>query len=70
MVSAALAHIKKVGNAAAFKDFSNDKATWIKKDLYVVVQDMKGAVLAHGTNEKLIGKYLPDFKDQNGKLFV
>jgi signal transduction histidine kinase len=27
-------------------------------------------VLAHGANEKLVGKNLIDFKDQNGKLFV
>ena len=70
MVNAALAHIKKVGNAVAFKDFSADKATWTKKDLYVVAQDINGVVLAHGANEKLVGKNLIDFKDQNGKLFV
>jgi signal transduction histidine kinase len=70
MVSAALAHIKKVGNDSAFKDFTTDKATWTKKDLYVVVQDTKGVVLAHGTNDKLVGKNLIDIKDQSGKLFV
>lgn len=70
MVNAALAHIKEAGNTKAFADFNTDKATWIKKDLYVVVQDLKGVVLAHGANEKLVGKNLIDFKDQNGKLFV
>jgi signal transduction histidine kinase len=35
-----------------------------------VVQDTKGVVLVHGANEKLVGKNLIDFKDQNGKLFV
>jgi signal transduction histidine kinase len=70
MVNAALAHIKEAGNTKAFADFSSDKATWNKKDLYVVVQDTKGVVLVHGANEKLVGKNLIDFKDQNGKLFV
>jgi signal transduction histidine kinase len=70
MVNAALAHIKAVGNTKAFADFGTDKATWNKKDLYVVVQDTKGVVLVHGANEKLVGKNLIDFKDQNGKLFV
>jgi signal transduction histidine kinase len=70
LANAALAHIKQVGNTAAFNDFNTDKANWTKKDLYVVVQDTKGVVLAHGANEKLVGKNLIDFKDQNGKLFV
>ena len=67
---AALAHIKKVGPEQAFKDFTSDKASWVKKDLYVVAQSAVGGVVAHATNEKLVGKNLIDVKDQNGKLFV
>ncbi|MDO8449766.1 MAG: cache domain-containing protein [Rhodoferax sp.] len=70
LATAALAHIKKVGNDQAFKDFTSDKANWTKKDLYVFSIDNKGAVLAHGANEKLIGKVLIDLKDQNGKQFM
>jgi signal transduction histidine kinase len=32
--------------------------------------DLKGVVLAHGANEKLVGKNLIELKDQNGKLFA
>lgn len=70
LTNAALAHIKQVGNERAFKDFTTDKSNWNKKDLYVIAQDTKGTVLAHGANEKLVGKNLIDIKDQNGKLFV
>ncbi len=70
MVGTALAHVKKVGNDQAFKDFTSDKANWTKKDLYVFVMDTKGVVLAHGANEKLVGKNLIELKDQNGKLFA
>lgn len=70
MVTAALAHIKKVGNEQAFKDFTSDKANWTKKDLYVFAMDLKGVVLGHGANEKLVGKNLIELKDQNGKLFA
>lgn len=70
MVSAALAHIKKAGNDQAFKDFTSDKANWTKKDLYVFTMDLKGVVLGHGANEKLVGKNLIELKDQNGKLFA
>lgn len=70
LVNAALAHIKKVGNDQALKDFTTDKANWTKKDLYVFVVDTKGVVLAHGVNVKLIGKDMMELKDQNGKLFM
>jgi signal transduction histidine kinase len=70
MANAALAHIKKVGNDQAFKDFTSDKANWTKKDLYVFVMDTKGVVLGHGANEKLVGKNLIELKDQNGKAFA
>jgi cytochrome c len=70
LAAAALAHVKKAGNEQAFKDFTTDKASWNKKDLYVVAQSSKGLVLAHGANEKLVGKNLLEVKDQNGKLFV
>lgn len=70
MAEAAAAHVKKVGPEKAFKDFSTDKATWIKKDLYVIAFDFAGTCVAHGTNEKLIGKNLIDMKDQSGKFFT
>jgi signal transduction histidine kinase len=70
MADAAASHVKKVGAEKAFKDFSTDKATWNKKDLYVVAFDWAGNCLAHGANEKLIGKNLIEMKDQSGKLFT
>jgi cytochrome c len=70
MVDAAVAHVKKVGSEQAFKDFSTDKANWSKKDLYVFAYDMKGACLAHGANEKLIGKDMLQVKDSNGKPII
>jgi cytochrome c len=66
----AIAHIKTAGTEKAFQDFTTDKAKWSKKDLYVFAFDMKGLTLAHGANDKLVGKNLADLKDQNGKLFV
>lgn len=45
-------------------------AKWIDRDLYPVIYDMQGKVLAHGQNEKMVGKALIDFKDPDGKLFV
>jgi len=70
MVDKAIAHIKKVGREKAFADFSSKKAPWVDRDLYVVVYDMKGKVLAHGANEKMIGKEVLDLRDNDGKYFV
>lgn len=66
MNDAAFEHIKKVGAEKAYKDFTTDKANWVKKDLYVLVYDSKGVALAHGANEKLVGKDLSALKDANG----
>lgn len=70
MVDAAVAHLKKAGTEAAYKDFTTDKANWTKKDLYVFVMDGTGKMLAHGANEKLVGKDLSNLKDSSGKAFV
>lgn len=70
MVDAAFEHIKKAGAEKAYKDFTTDKAAWTKKDLYVMVYDAKGVAMAHGANEKLVGKDMTAVKDGNGKPIV
>ena len=51
-------------------DFDNPKGGFVDRDLYIVVYDLKGKVLAHGANPKLIGKDLIDLRDVDGKYFV
>ncbi|MGZ5036733.1 MAG: cache domain-containing protein [Usitatibacter sp.] len=70
MVQKAIAHIKKVGREKAFADFDNKTGPFVDRDLYVVVYDMKGKVLAHGANEKMIGKDVIELRDSDGKYFV
>jgi cytochrome c len=70
MVEKAIAHIRKAGRDKAFADFNNKGGAFTDRDLYVVVYDMKGKVLAHGANEKMIGKDLIDLRDNDGKYFV
>jgi cytochrome c len=70
MVDKAIAHIRKVGRDKAFADFSNPKGAFTDRDLYVVVYDMKGKVLAHGANAKMIGKDVIELRDSDGKFFV
>ena len=70
MVDKAIAHIKKVGREKAFADFSSKQPPWKDRDLYVVVYDLKGKVLAHGSNEKMINKDVLELRDNDGKYFV
>ena len=70
MVQKAIAHIKKAGREKAFADFDNKAGIFTDRDLYVVVYDMKGKVLAHGANEKMIGKDVIELRDSDGKYFV
>ena len=70
MVDKAIAHIRKVGRDKAFADFNNKNGPFTDRDLYVVVYDVKGKVLSHGANEKMIGKDVIDLRDVDGKYFV
>lgn len=70
LTEAAWAHVKKVGAEQAFKDFTHDKATWTKKDLYPFAMNHAGVMLAHGANEKLVGRDMINIKDSAGKLMT
>jgi signal transduction histidine kinase len=64
--------VKAIGSdrAATLKEISAKDKKWIDRDLYPVVYDMSGKCLAHGQNEKSVGKDLIEFEDADGKLFV
>ena len=70
MVKKAVAHYKSAGRDKALSDFSNKSGAFVAGDLYVFVSDFNGRNLAHGVNEKLIGKDLIALKDADGKSFV
>lgn len=70
LTDAAVEHIKKVGADKAYKDFTTDKAAWTKKDLYVMVFDGKGVALAHGANDKMVGKDMSALKTATGQPLV
>lgn len=70
MVQKAIAAIKKEGREKAFAQIDDRKGPFVDRDLYVVVYDMKGKVLAHGSNAKMIGKDMIELRDNDGKYFV
>lgn len=60
----------QMGRENAFNAYNDKSGAFVDRDLYVFVLDHAGTVLAHGANEKLIGKSLLKIKDVNGALFV
>src|SRR2546423_15455571 len=70
MVKKAVAYIRTQGPEKAYPEIVNKKGQFTDRDLYVVVYQLDGKVLAHGANEKLVGKDLSDAQDVDGKFFV
>lgn len=70
LVKKAAAHYKAVGKDKAFADFNNRGGAFVDRDLYLTVFDLSGRQIAHGANDKLIGKDMSALKDADGKEFI
>jgi signal transduction histidine kinase len=70
LVIKAVAFMKENGNEKAFAEFNNPKGKFVKGDLYIFVNDAKGTTVAHGGNQKLIGKNMLELKDSEGTYFI
>jgi cytochrome c len=70
MAKKAVAHIRAAGAQKAYQDFTGHAPGYVDRDLYVVVYDLEGRVLAHGQNPKMVGKELIDLLDPDGKAYV
>ena len=70
MVQEGMAYIKANGKDKGYAEISNKHGQFIDRDLYLVVYQLDGKVLAHGANEKMVGKMLIGLKDVDGKEFV
>lgn len=65
-VSKAMAHIKDVGQAQAFKDFSQRDGNFVAGELYIFCQARNGVILAHGGNPALVGRNFSNVIDPDG----
>lgn len=70
MVKKAIQYIRDNGKEKALAEIGNPKGKFVDRDLYVTVFDMNGNCLAHGFNQKMIGKNMLDLKDPDGKAMV
>ncbi|HEX2545156.1 MAG TPA: cache domain-containing protein [Ramlibacter sp.] len=69
MVKKAITQIK-VNRDKIITEVSTPKGPFHDRDLYLVVFKMDGTVLAHGFNQKMIGKNLMDMRDIDGREWV
>jgi hypothetical protein len=70
MVKKGVAYIKASGNDKGYAEISTKGGQFSDRDLYLVVYGLDGKVLAHGANQKMVGKDLIGLKDIDGKEFV
>jgi signal transduction histidine kinase len=70
MVKKGITHIKSQGTDKAYAAFTAKDKQFVDRDLYLVVYGLDGKVLAHGANEKQVGKDLIELTDIDGKYFV
>jgi len=69
MVKKATAQLK-ADRDKTFADISNPKGPYVDRDLYLVVYRTDGTNLAHGFNQKMIGKMFMDIQDIDGKHYM
>jgi hypothetical protein len=70
MVKKAVAAIKSEGPDKAYPEISTKGGPFTAGDLYVVVYQLDGKVLAHGSNQKFVGKDMIDAQDVDGTYYV
>ena len=67
LMNKAVAHYQDVGKQKALEDFTNDKAGFTDRDLYIACIDQTGIWTAHGMNKALIGRDMTKIMDADGR---
>lgn len=70
MVKKGITFIKANGVDKGYAAITGKDKQFVKDDLYLVVYGLDGKCLAHGANEKQVGKDLIELTDIDGKYFV
>ncbi|GAC1603765.1 MAG: hypothetical protein NVS3B2_08550 [Ramlibacter sp.] len=71
MVKKGIAFIKANGKDKGYAEITNkDNKDFHDRDLYLAVHRLDGTALAHGTNEKMVGRNFIEMKDMDGKEYI
>jgi signal transduction histidine kinase len=70
MVHKAVAMLNDSGKDKTIAEANNVKGRFVDRDLYVVIHDMHGRVLANPVLPRMVGSDLSGVKDVDGKMFI
>lgn len=70
MVKMGVAHIKANPRDKAMADITDKKGKFVDRELYLTVYTLDGTAMAHGANEKFVGKNMIDLRDADGKEHI
>lgn len=72
LVKNGIAYYKENGKEKSLAAFNDPNGPFVKGELYFFVYSTNGdgIVLAHGQNQRMVGKYLLDVKDNDGVMMI
>ena len=70
MVKMGVTHIKANPRDKAMADITDKKGKFVDRELYLTVYTLDGTAMAHGANEKFVGKNMIDLRDADGKEHI
>jgi signal transduction histidine kinase len=70
MVKRGVAHIKANPRDKAMADITDKKGKFVDRELYLTVYQPDGTALAHGANERFVGKNMIELRDADGKEHI
>lgn len=70
MVRKTIASMKANGAEKTITEINSLSPQFRDRDLYISVMDMKGFLIAHGTNKRMQGIDIVDLKDIDGKTYI
>jgi cytochrome c len=70
MVRKGVMYIKANPRDKAMADITKKDGMFVDRELYLTVYKLDGTALAHGANEKFVGKNMIDLRDANGKEHI
>ena len=70
MVKKGVVYIKANPLDKAMADITDKKGAFVDRELYLTVYKLDGTALAHGANEKFVGKNMIELRDADGKEHI
>lgn len=70
LINKTAAYLIDEGPEKTFFEVSNPRGRFTYRDIYIVIYDMQGKIVAHGMTPRLVGLNAMEYRDDDDKLFV